>query len=166
MWRQAHLVTLLVMLCYDRRRLPCFAAYNVRRFQYVTSCKTRGHAYNMLHGRLCHLLRVVMLVDCFILEAARCIQYMQQSGYDAYSCLTCAHRFLRRHPDAYGMKHWRLFLSIRTCYARMLGNPAAIAGIPDEWQPVHRTVVAPLYPTSSSDIDISGGGSSDMDISD
>jgi hypothetical protein len=54
---------------YDRRRLPGFASVATMRFQHVTSCWTQAQAYNMLHGRLCHLLRIVMHKQCFVLEA-------------------------------------------------------------------------------------------------
>jgi hypothetical protein len=152
---------------YDKRRLPCFAAFDVLHFQHVTSCQTRGQAYNMLHGRLCHLLRIITDVECFILEAARCIHHMKDSGYDVLPCFTCAHRFLRKHPDAFGMKHWRLSLSIRTCYERIAAaGAAAVAGSPDEWHPKHSTTVAPMYPKGSSDMDISDSLSSDVDLGD
>jgi hypothetical protein len=118
----------------------------------------------MLHGRLCHLLRIITDKECFVLEAARCLHHMKHSGCDVYPCFTHVHRFLQKHPEAYGEPHWRLFLSIRTCYDRIAGTAAAIAGSPDEWQPKHYTTVAPLYADVPSDMDISDALSSDMDL--
>jgi hypothetical protein len=51
---------------------------------------------------------------------------------------------------------------IHTCYDRIAGTAAAIAGSPDEWQPKHYTTVAPLYADVPSDMDISDALSSDM----
>ena len=150
---------------YDRRRLPGFASFAVLRFQHVTSCKTQAQAYNMLHGRLCHLMRIVMHKACFVLEAARCIHHMRRSGYEVGRCFNHTKRFLKKYPsDAYNTPHWQLFEDIVCCYHRIDGDATLISGVVDEWTPTHHSTVAPLHPACSSDMDISDSSGSDMDI--
>jgi hypothetical protein len=131
---------------YDRRRLPSFASFDVIRFQHVTSCKTQAQAYNMLHGRLCHLLRIIMKKECFVLEAARCIHHMRRSGYDSGRCLTQTKKFLTKYPhDAYDTPHLQLLDEIRSCYAWIAPDVGWILGVVDEWNTEHHTVVVPLH---------------------
>lgn len=107
----------LYSVCFDRRRLPAFLEFDVPRFQHVTSCKTQAQAYNMLHGRLCHLLCIIMDAACFALEAARCIHHMRRAGYDAECCFTHTKKFLARYPrDAYNKPYLQLLASIRWYY--------------------------------------------------
>jgi hypothetical protein len=65
---------------YDRRRLPGFASFAAIRFQHVTSCETQAQAYNMLHGRLSHLICIVMSKSCHK------VSYWKQLG----ASTTCA----------------------------------------------------------------------------
>lgn len=132
---------------HDRRRLEAFQQFHVPRFQHVTSCKTQAQAYNMLHGRLCHLMRIVMDGSCFVLEAARCIHHMRRSGYDANCCFTHTERFLYRfRREAYNMPCLRLFDEIRACYHRIASDDRLNMGRADEWTPVHYTIVVPRPP--------------------
>jgi len=141
---------------YDRRRLEEFLKFDVPRFQHVTSCKTKAPAYNMLHGRLCHLLRVIMDQNCFILEVARCIHYMRRCGYDVSVCFTHTKRFLVKHArGAYRMPHQLLYSTIQSVYTAIAMDDALITGCADEWQPTHHSIVMPLYPRCPSDMDIS-----------
>jgi hypothetical protein len=141
---------------YDRRRLPGFASFEKHRFQHVTSCKPQGQAYNMLHGRLCHLLRIIMKKECFVLEAARCIHHMRRSGYDSGRCFTQTKHFLAKFPhDAYNTPYLQLLDEIRSCYEWIEPDLEWILGDVDEWNTEHHTVVVPPHSTASSDMDIS-----------
>jgi hypothetical protein len=118
---------------YDRRRLPGFASFATMRFQHVTSCSTQAQAYNMLHGRLCHLLRIVMHKQCFVLEAARCIHHIRRSGYDSGRCFTLAKRFLAQHPeDTYKTPPLQLLDEIRSCFDWIAPDVGRILGCVDE----------------------------------
>lgn len=135
---------------FDRRRLQAFSSFDVLRFQHVTSCKTASHAYNMLHGRLCHMLRIIMHEKCFVLQVARCIHHMRRSGYDANCCFTHVARFLRKHlRGTFRTPCMRMFDDISYVYNCIAGFDEGIRGRADEWDPTYHTVVVPLPPAAS-----------------